>query len=263
LRSRFSPWLAFLLSPLVTVVMSAAGSKRPSSSLNSEPASSNDAASATRRVQTRHSHSNCDPPQSLDGGAASAAPAAAVTQTVPRLHRHALESIFAFCTLLELMQVKSISKTWKAAVLSMRSIGAFVFTETPESLNGLISSPFRRHVAHLRTAIYEDPEDYDKDDKHCVDEHCLDEAALNVLTSHFPHLLSLECFLATGMRWPETPMRELWLPKSLRSITLCWTCDANRVPEDVTANVQSLISLPDLATLHLKFAGRHPAHRGH
>jgi len=67
---------------------------------------------------------------------------------VSRLHRHALESVFAFLNLRELHSVLSVSCRWQAAVLSMRSI----VDPRPRdlSLGPLLNSRLLHHVGKLR-----------------------------------------------------------------------------------------------------------------
>jgi hypothetical protein len=103
------------------------------------------AANGDRRVQQR---------RFAHQGASSAAPqqaatvAASSTLPAPLLHRHALESVFAFCSLPGLTTVQLVSRSWHSAVRSMRSIEASVHLLTP-GVTQMINSPLHRHVARL------------------------------------------------------------------------------------------------------------------
>jgi len=66
---------------------------------------------------------------------------------VSRLHRHALESIFAFLNLRELHGVVSVSHSWQSAVLSMGSIIDLHYRMLP--LRTLLQSRLLRHVGRL------------------------------------------------------------------------------------------------------------------
>ena len=63
--------------------------------------------------------------------------AASSTSPVPLLHRHALESVFAFCSLPGLTTAQLVSRNWHSAVRSMRPIEASVHLLTPAVLEWL------------------------------------------------------------------------------------------------------------------------------
>jgi hypothetical protein len=71
-----------------------------------------------------------------------------------RLYRHALESIFAWCTLSELHGVLSVSHSWSVAVLSMRSIHA-VMDRAPvkktRPLAAIVATPLSKHLGSIGT----------------------------------------------------------------------------------------------------------------
>jgi hypothetical protein len=76
-----------------------------------------------RRVQPRHFHTG---PNAVPGGDLLAALQDDASPSPPtaRLYRHALESVFAFCSLEELAMLLRVSKEWAAAVNSMHSLDA-------------------------------------------------------------------------------------------------------------------------------------------
>jgi hypothetical protein len=65
-----------------------------------------------------------------------------------RLHRHALETVFAFCSLRELAAVLEVSKDWTAAVGSMRPLGVDLPSTAADAwLLQFCLSPLPRHVS--------------------------------------------------------------------------------------------------------------------
>jgi hypothetical protein len=166
------------------------------------------------------------------------------------LHRHALESVLGFSALRELGKIRSVSKEWRAAVLSMHSIGASVSTETPESLARLLlSSPLwlRRHVGHLRTV----PEYYS------ANPMVLSAADIERIAVGVPHLHSLDIALTDDvesnlLELADGPLSMLPLPASLRSLSLRWHKSAR--PEQVRENLQSLVVLEHLNKLQLELS---------
>ena len=81
--------------------------------------------------------------------AAASASAAASVAPVSQLYRHALESIFGFCSLGELGRVMHVSPDWRAAVLSMAPLHAVARMRDEAALARCMSSPLARHVSHL------------------------------------------------------------------------------------------------------------------
>ena len=75
---------------------------------------------------------------------------AATQPPVARLHKHALESIFAFLSLEELSAVLAVSHSWSSAVGSMRSISAVWLTA--DWLFDLSASRLARHIGVLGLA---------------------------------------------------------------------------------------------------------------
>jgi hypothetical protein len=92
--------------------------------------------------------------------------------SVPRLYRHALESVFAFCELKELAALLRVSKEWAAAVLSMRSLKALVVSK---ALLSVCASRLSRHIHTLYRPSPLSPTD------------------LSLLARQLPHLHCLRC----------------------------------------------------------------------
>jgi hypothetical protein len=69
-----------------------------------------------------------------------------------RLYRHALESVFAFCSLLELVPLLCVSKEWATAVNSMGPLGATLpdFLAEARVLFWMSSLPRHVDIAFLR-----------------------------------------------------------------------------------------------------------------
>ena len=85
------------------------------------------------------------------------------TNTTSILYRHALESIFKFCSLRELHSIISVSRSWLSAVCSMRSVGAasayyrYVMLSTLVQEN-VFSSRLSRHIGgQVSRADFERP----------------------------------------------------------------------------------------------------------
>ena len=71
--------------------------------------------------------------------------------TLPYLHRHALESIFQFFRIGELHTLMRVSHEWLSAVCSMRGVGARLDRWCDGfELNVIFSSRLSRHVGLLR-----------------------------------------------------------------------------------------------------------------
>ena len=91
----------------------------------------------TARKRNRKEPERADEAQGEKQGAAHVSP-------VTRLYRHALESVFKFLTLADLSRVLSVSRSWSAAVRSMKSIGALYDGRSAPYL--IISSPLASHA---------------------------------------------------------------------------------------------------------------------
>jgi hypothetical protein len=66
-----------------------------------------------------------------------------------RLHRHALESVFAFCNLRDLSTMLGVSQEWAAAVHSMRPLQFPFRPKSSDSLPLLCASRLSRHIVAL------------------------------------------------------------------------------------------------------------------
>src|SRR4051794_18779119 len=85
--------------------------------------------------------------------AAAAAAAAAFKHPATVLYSHALQSIFAFATLKELVALMSVSKEWHSAVLCMRPSSLHIHANwTEEQLLLLCASRVRRHISSIGDA---------------------------------------------------------------------------------------------------------------
>jgi len=80
---------------------------------------------------------------------AGSAAAAAASPSIRLLHRHALESVFAFCSLSELAAIIAVAREWQAAVLRMAPLGLRLNGCSSKQMALLCHSPLRRHVAFL------------------------------------------------------------------------------------------------------------------
>jgi hypothetical protein len=107
------------------------------------------AALSNRRVQPRHFHCGRNPVPGDDMLADLKDDACApLITSAARLYRHALESVFAFCSLQELGSLLGVSKEWAAAVNSMRSLGAWLpYPPDDSHLLHFCLSPLSRHVS--------------------------------------------------------------------------------------------------------------------
>ena len=82
---------------------------------------------------------------------------AAAQPPAARLYRHALESIFGFLSLADLSRVLSVSRSWCAAVSSMRSIDATISAAcrlSSDLLTALLASRLCRHIGALNESCY-------------------------------------------------------------------------------------------------------------
>jgi len=79
----------------------------------------------------------------------SGAPVAS-SSAISCLHRHALESIFAFCSLFELAQLLPVCRDFHSAVRSMAPIAEKVWRNlSSAALTAAMGSPLARHIAEL------------------------------------------------------------------------------------------------------------------
>jgi hypothetical protein len=159
------------------------------------------------------------------------AAAATFSPPVTRLYRHALESIFAFCSLSELVSVVRVSKNWAAAVQSMRPLGAAHFDVW--SLARVCASRLSRHVGSLRWS----PQSPSVD-------------ALSVLSLRLPHLHTLRCWFCDD--WSS-----LVFPARLRRLDVLFASaiDFHDVLDgqlDIGPAIRAIAALPLLESFTLK-----------
>jgi hypothetical protein len=150
---------------------------------------------------------------------------------VTRLYRHALESIFAFCSLSELSTMLQVSKEWAAAVHSMRPLDAAHFDVL--SLPRVCASRLSRHVGSLRWS----PQSPSVD-------------ALSVLSLHLPHLHTLHCWFCDD--WSS-----LVFPARLRRLDVLFASaiDFHDVLDgqlDIGPAIRAIAALPLLESFTLR-----------
>ena len=162
-----------------------------------------------------------------------------------RIYRHALESIFAMLELADLTRVLVVSRSWSAAVRSMKPIGTLIARDNYGSLMemyafrplppiaSLVGSPILRHLAaiHIRLGS--------------TSWSRLSNAALGLLAQHAPNLTSLWCALTF------TETEQLILPAKLQSLKLqLWSRHTDTV---INIVLLALVALPSLSRLCLNF----------
>jgi hypothetical protein len=162
-------------------------------------------ASSDRRVQPRHFHTAPNPVPgddmltALEGDVSASPPS-----TAGRLYRHALESVFAFCSLKELVPFLRVSKEWAAAVGSMRPLAVDLpYTGSDARLLRFCMSPLSRHVS--KASVWMFP---------------LSCWSLYHLTQRMPNLQELSCHF-TGS-WSS-----LMFPARLLNLTLRFQATAD------------------------------------
>ena len=124
-----------------------------------------------------------------------AAQSSAHVSPAMRVYRHALESIFAMLTLEDLAHILAVSRSWSAAVGSMKLIQASMERDARKSRIGgkvfrplppiarIVGSPLLRHLVTIQI---EDAS------RHWTPLNC---ASLGLLAQHAPNLTSLQCKL--------------------------------------------------------------------
>jgi hypothetical protein len=119
------------------------------------------------------------------------------------LHRHAIESIFAFLDLRDLAAALRVSRDWLVAVGSMRRLELSVWPRETTPLNTVVESAVSRHAGRLFWYS---------------NEHALGAAALSLLAGRMAHLRRLQCRLR---QLPSFVLRvPLAFPASLRSLAV-------------------------------------------
>jgi len=182
-----------------------------SAASNGAPAAAAAAATASEpRVHPRHFHDGPNPqqpPLKPPAAAAAGEPAEAQPPAV-QLHRHAMESVLAFCTLRELVTASAVSRDWQAAVLSMAPVQRGVGRCDANRLTAVCSSPLRRHASSI--AVYDRP--------------ASPSVTLELLRQSIPHLRKLDVVLGPSAA-------PLHFPPQLIELELDFTTEAD-VDED-------------------------------
>ena len=162
-----------------------------------------------------------------------------------RLYRHALESIFAMLKLSDLAHILAVSRSWCAAVRSMKPINASIEFGKNSSIEShpvrllppiedLVASPLLRQLAAIQIS-------------HGDESTWLDNDSLVLLTKHVPDLVSL------GFTLVITSMAPLILPAKLQSLNL--KLDVNFAGTVVDSVVlAALATLASLARLSLSLS---------
>jgi len=191
-----------------------------------------DAAVTERRVQPRSSPPTSEP-------ASSIRPAGAVLQP-PQLHRHALESVFAFCAYRDFGVLPTVARDWQAAVLSMAplrwALDISKFTNQRHRIIQICESSLRRHMCNM-TAGYNSLE--------------LLPDLQSLLSERMPHLRELIASVPL-----QSPQLRLQLPPHLVTLELSFTAAANEWVDvsplaPLNAAVEAVADLARLETLNL------------
>ena len=163
-----------------------------------------------------------------------------------RLYSHALESIFGFCSLVDLLSAAATHRAWRRAIPKMRCLRATLqLKHFTRQLHTVWVTQVAPHIVALEPSW---------DVKNAE----MDAPLLAQLAHHMPHLESLSCemFLlgeSTG---------ELVWPARLRSLTISFPSgphvNTNWLLQTQTAVVRSFASLPLLDTLELRFPAHSP-----
>jgi len=151
----------------------------------------------------------------------------------PVLYRHALESVFAFCTRAELVTVNAVSREFQAAVVSMAPLQWRLHYSAGDLLTRICQSPLRRHVNALFAADY-------------MSNAVLD---LPLLSERMPHLREL---IASVLLQPSQASP---FPQNLVTMELSFKLAGNDDPAPllapINASIMSGAGLPRLETLSL------------
>ena len=174
-----------------------------------------------RRVQPRHFHAGPNPPDS------SAAKADVDAPPATTLHRHALESVFAFLRQGELVTALQVSHDWLAAVKSMSSLQLEVASLSAPTCV-IAQSAIGRHVTALGRMGYR--------------RAALGADSLYVLAFKMPQLRKLTCALALP------PLQApLTFPATLREVD--FLIPAPFVAAGINNAIQTISRLPLLESL--------------
>ena len=141
------------------------------------------------------------------------------------LHRHALESVFAFLGLRELAAALRVARDWLSAAKSMRRLDLRVEWLTAAALGQIAYSPMGRHISRLK----------------CGD---LDADALAVFAARMAHLRELNFYFE-----PSEAGQPISFPASLRLLNInILTVDA----VEINAAIAAICRLPLLEELKLR-----------
>jgi len=119
----------------------------------------------------------------------------------PSLHRHALESVFAFFEPSEMAMVSVVSRDWRAATMSMAPLDWRMRAFDPARMAQICGSPLRRHVDTLDC---------------CNDNVAARSECLQLLSQHMPRLREL----SVALQLPLPPGVALEFPAGLRTLDL-------------------------------------------
>jgi len=164
---------------------------------------------------------------------------AVVAPAAPSLYRHALESIFAFCTLDELAAVSAVSCGWQAAVLNMAPLQCEMSADSDLArVVEMCRAPLRRHVSNV------DCGRGNSDPVHA-------SQFLPLLAQHMPHLRELSALLLL-----TEPL--LTFPLQLTSLELSViptvTDDTAHLAATLDATVGAAGGLAQLQHFHLRLS---------
>ena len=190
----------------------------------SDPSHSSSGAAADDSGQSRQLHAGHNPAAIAGANAADGPPPAA------RLYRHALESIFAFLSKVELAFALRVSRGWLAAVGSMRRLELQISLWRPRPPRTEIEpalSAMGRHVSEIEDLV-------------------LRGATLSVLASGMGHLRALMCMMPR-----QLTAEPLAFPAKLRRLTLHLSRDVDAA--QVNAAVAAIGRLTLLEDLSIHF----------
>jgi hypothetical protein len=170
---------------------------------------------------------------SLGNGSAQSSPSSAAA----KLYRHALESIFSFCSLEELTMLLRVSKEWATAVNSMHPLDARVpwtCRQNDSRLLRFCMSPLPRHVGTAR--LWQFP---------------MSPSLLYNLTLRMTNLQELDCHF-------EGSWSPLVFPARLRELTLRFQAASdynepfsNKQHRELDEAIVAIAALPQLEELSL------------
>ena len=234
-------------SPATDAAAASSRSTGAAASSGSKRALDGGAAADGRRVQPRHFHCGTSPVKGTDSGSGGDSPtgdAAAerdgrsdgtvTTTSAVILHRHALESVFAFLDQTELVLALRVSRGWLAAVKSMARLRLTV-GKPAAPLRVVCKSAMGRHVFVLGGEVNDQRVPLSAD-------------SLFILADRMGQLVELNCELA-----PPPPAEPLIFPAKLRRLRIIFphTTDAAQI-NTVIAAVGRLLLLEELGVTQLR-----------